>query len=63
MKTKRIIAGVVAGMVATALCVAVTIEWHNQGAGIGSLVSGCVFYTACTFALWNAVDNLIKERG
>lgn len=60
MKTKRIIAGAVAGIVATALCIAVAIEWHNQGADIAALVSGCVFYTACVVALWNAVDNLIK---
>lgn len=63
MKKQRIIAGAAAAIVALALCVAVGVQWSNQGCGSFSLIAGCAFYCSCIAGIWGVADATIKERG
>lgn len=62
MKRARIINAIAWAIIAVAICIAVVIEWHQQGCEVKSLAIACAMYTAMAAAVGGTIDATLKER-
>ena len=62
MKRARKINAIAWAVIAVALSAWVTIEWHNQGCELKSLILASAFYTTFCAAIGAMVDLAIQER-
>lgn len=61
MKRARIINAIAWAVIAVAICIAVVIEWHQQGCKVKSLAIACTMYTAMAAGMGATIDITIKE--
>lgn len=62
MKRARIINAIIWIALSVTLCVWVSIEWHNQGCSVSSLITACAMYIAMPGVLGMTIDQTIKEK-
>lgn len=58
----RIINAAIWAAIAITLCVAVGIQWHNNGCEVKSLVLAIAMYTSMSATLCGVIDQTIKEK-
>ena len=60
MSTRRKIVALVAIVVALVMSTMVAVQWSAQGCEGWSLVAGCAYYVAITFAIWAVINDATK---
>lgn len=61
MTRARIINAIAWAIIEATICIAVVIEWHQQGCEVKSLVIACAMYTAMAAGIGTTIDQTIKE--
>lgn len=61
MKRARIINAIAWAIIAATICIAVVIEWHQQGCEVKSLAIACAIYTAMAAGIGATIDQTLKE--